>query len=143
MPTDELDEPNDSSANVQNDVEDTFRKKRRKMTVKGIDPANLFSAPEVQLSVIHDQLKKELKPQSVIEKMYVEDLSHVVWETRKLRENKRSILRYEMQPASKAIIEHVLAETYPLDKASRDSLAQKLAAGLYETKKNQAEVARN
>jgi hypothetical protein len=142
MPTDEPDEPDDGSANVQNDVGDSSSEIRPSEIATNLDPAALIQRSEVQLNAILDQLKQELKPRGLIEQMYVEDLAYNIRDTRKLRETKGSIIRYEMQPALRSILEHVTAEPNYSKTIENDNLAKSLAAGWYSNKKDQNEVAK-
>jgi hypothetical protein len=142
MPTDETDETDDGSANIQNDMEESSGEIRPDKTATDLGPAALILGSEVQLNAILDQLKLEIKPRGLIEQMYVEDLAYIIRDTRKLRENKGSIVRYEMQPALKSILEHVMTETDYFKNLKNDKLARALATGWYCNKKDQAEVAK-
>jgi hypothetical protein len=138
--TDELNEPNDRAPNKPNASKGSSNAVRRGKIAIGFDPAALVAKSEERLSVIYNQLKKELKPRGIIESGYVEDLAYTILDIRDLRTYKNRIIRYEMQPALKAILEHIAAETG--DRFSIEKNKQKkLAADCYRDSNAQVQVA--
>jgi hypothetical protein len=91
------------------------------------------------MSVIRNELRKEIKPRSFIERVYVDDLAYIIWEIRLLRRTKNSLIRYEMQPALKALLGHLLVES-DFQSSQSQMVAKKLAVGWYRNKKDQAQV---
>jgi hypothetical protein len=143
MPANEsIDEPSDSPSNAQNDIMDSSSVIRPGTTTTRFDPAAMVAASDQQLSVIRNELRKEIKPKSFIERMYVDDLGYIIWEIRQLRVIKNSLIRYEMHPALTAILQHVLAESDTLNNSNNQRLAKRLAAGWHGNKKDQAQVER-
>jgi hypothetical protein len=141
MPVNQLlDEPNDGSSDAQNDAADPSSVIGPETTKPRFDPTALAAASEQQLSMIRNQLRKEIKPKGFIENIYVDDLAYIIWDTRQLREIKSSLIRYEMQPALRAILEHVLTNSDFCHDSLTRAKAKTLAAGCYRNKNDQAQV---
>jgi hypothetical protein len=141
MPTNEfLDEPNDDTPNAQNDMVDGSSVVSPVTSKTRFDPTALAQASEQQLEAIRNELRKEIKPKSFVERIYVDDLAYVIWDIRLLRRIKNSLIRYEMQAALRAILEHVMANSDFLHNSRIQSTAKKLAAGWYWNKKDQDKV---
>jgi hypothetical protein len=135
-----LDEPNDDSSDGQTDAAEPSSVISLETTKTRFDPTALVAASGQQLSVIGNQLRKEIKPKSFIENIYVDDLAYIIWDIRQLREIKNSLIRYEMQPALRAILEHVLTSSDFFHDSQTKAKAKTLAAGWYRNKKDQAQV---
>jgi hypothetical protein len=138
VPTDQIDEPNGSLPKVKTDTANSVSAIRPDTTEMGFDATVLNTAFEAQLTVIHNELKKEIKPKSTIERFYVEDLANILCNTWHLRQHKNSILRYEMHSALRTILDHIVDSS---DEPSiKHAVGKKLAAGCYRNKKDRAQV---
>ena len=97
MPINEfLDEPDDGPPNAQNDMVDASSVVSPETTKTRFDPTALVLASEQQLAAIRNELRKEIKPKSFVERIYVDDLAYIIWDVWQLRRIKTvsSAMRY-------------------------------------------------
>jgi hypothetical protein len=112
MSIDDLAEPNGRSPNIKEAaVPPNVARKDKSKSIIGFAPATLISTSEADMIAIHNQHRQSLKPRGPIEETFVEMLSRTARDIRRLCKYKESLLRNEMHPALKAIVEYIVAES--------------------------------
>ncbi len=89
---------------------------------------------------MREGLKREIKPKSFIEHMYVEDVANILWDIMRLRRFKADIINNRFRAALEKILEQVLCE--PKFQFGVRDKAERLAHDWFHTQKANNEVAK-
>src|SRR5262245_66640223 len=63
-----------------------------------------------EFDALHDAFEREIKPQGIIEQMYVHDICSIVWEILRLRQCKVVIINSAFRSALEALLTQLLRE---------------------------------
>jgi hypothetical protein len=87
-------------------------------------------------------LKSEIKPEGVIEQMYVDDFATLIWEILRLRRYKTVIINSSRRAALQGILEQLLCARDYEHSYKKDIDAEELARSWFDNKNAQARVAK-
>jgi hypothetical protein len=102
------------------------------------NPANMALKAKERLKAIENEVKKELRPKSYIQRRHAEDWAFGQWEKEQYRGFSNSIVRQALQPALENILKPLLRATDPQESLSRN--ADRLAKGWLSNEKVQVEI---
>ena len=76
----------------------------------GLIPASplLLTESKDEFNLIRDNLNDQIKPRGIIEQMYVEDVTYLVWEILRLRRSKAAIINLAFRDALTEIVMQLL-----------------------------------
>jgi hypothetical protein len=100
-----------------------------------IDPNVLITESPEEFSAICEELRKEIKPKTFIERMYVDDMAAMIWEIKRMRRLKSNLIRNTMQSAVQSLLDKKLDTILPV---KTKNLAQRVIAGWFGNEKGQA-----
>jgi hypothetical protein len=132
MTNDSTDEPTDESSPQNPNL--------GILVLPRFDPAILVKESEKKLSAIRDELSREIKPKSFIERMYVDDMARIICEMQQLRSFKSRFIRHNMQAALKILLQQVIVGSTPMESKLLRQDAEKLAEGWLGNKKDQTKI---
>ncbi len=87
-------------------------------------------------------LKSEIKPEGVIEQMYVDDFATLIWDILRLRRYKTVIINSSRRAALQGILEQLLCDRDYENSYEKDIDAEILARSWFDKKKAQTRVAK-
>src|SRR5262245_31286847 len=64
----------------------------------------LISESREEFDCLHDELEREIEPNGVIERLFVDDIAHIVWEIIRLRRCKAILISVAFLDALKALL---------------------------------------
>jgi hypothetical protein len=100
------DETNDEPQNTENGRDRSAETTNFDTTTPSrIDPNVLITESQEQFSAICEELRREIKPTTYIERMYVDDLAAIIWEIMRMRRFKANLIRNAIQSALRDLID--------------------------------------
>src|SRR5262245_63039215 len=101
----------------------------------------LITEPADEFDALRDAFEQEIKPQGIIEQMYVHDISSIVWEILRLRRCKAVIINAAFRRALQSLLKQLLRQPgqYEYEVEEAEALAQTWFTD-QETKKQISEI---
>jgi hypothetical protein len=87
-----------------------------------------------------EELNREIKPTTLIERMFVQDGANLLWEIMRLRRIKAGIINNAFQPALKTILQQILVKPTSLPSLDLRSASDELAYEWFFTQKTKDRV---
>jgi hypothetical protein len=116
-------------------------RRRNELTLLPKLPLLITESAE-EFDALRDAFKQEIKPQGIIEQMYVHDVSSIVWEILRLRRCKAVIINAAFRAALENLLMQLLKQPGQYDHHVRDE-AQELAQAWFtdqEAKKQVSQI---
>ena len=73
-------------------------------------PPLLMTELREDFDQVRNNLEREIQPQGIIEQMYVDDLAYIVWEIRRLRRCKDTIINFAFRTGLERVIKQLLRQ---------------------------------
>jgi hypothetical protein len=115
---------------------------------QGIEPALLPKPPLLitessdEYDAIRDALAREIEPRGVIERLYVEDIAFIVWETLRIRRCTAVIINSAFRTALSQLLEQFLTEPGQVFDFGPKEEAETLALGWFTNQEARKKILR-
>jgi hypothetical protein len=87
-------------------------------------PALLMSESAAEFTSLHTAIELEIEPKGIIEQVYVDDIATIIWEIRRLRRCKTSIINNASRVALQCLLRELMwSPEHPRHHAEADALA--------------------
>jgi hypothetical protein len=99
--------------------------RRRDRNVNALSKAPLLpSESSEDFESLYAALEEEIKPRGIIERLYLEDFAHIVWEIWRLRRCKSAIINRAFRPALQDLILQALPQPERQDEEPTSKIIQ-------------------
>ena len=100
-------------------------------------PPLLITESADEFAALLAALRQEIKPNGMIENIYVEDLAAIVWEIQRLRRCKAGIVNNAFRAALQSLLKQLLATPNILERLESEAEAVALADGWFANRKTE------
>jgi len=105
-----------------------------------VRPPLLITESADEFAALHAALRHEIKPNGMIENIYLEDLAAIVWEIQRLRRCKAGIVNNNFRAALQSLLKQLLATPDILESLGSEAKAVALADGWFANRKIEKQV---
>jgi hypothetical protein len=103
-------------------------------------PPLLMTESADEFAALLAALRQEIKPNGMIENIYLEDLAAIVWEIQRLRRCKAGIVNNNFRAALKSLLNQLLVTPNILERIESEAEAEALADGWFVSRKAEKRV---
>jgi hypothetical protein len=103
-------------------------------------PPLLITESADEFAALLAALRQEIKPNGMIENIYLEDLAAIVWEIQRLRRCKAGIVNNAFRAALQSLLKQLLVTPNILDRLESEAEAVALADGWFANRKTEKQV---
>lgn len=100
-------------------------------------PPLLITESADEFAALLAALRQEIKPNGMIENIYLEDLAAIVWEIQRLRRCKAGIVNNAFRAALQSLLKQLLVTPNILDRLESEAKAVALADGWFANRKTE------
>jgi hypothetical protein len=103
-------------------------------------PPLLITESADEFAALHAALVQEIKPNGIIEQIYLDDLASLVWEIQRLRRYRTGIVNTAFRAALESLLKRLLLTPHILERIESEAKAEALADDWFTSQRGKNEV---